>query len=101
MADFVAGDTGSVYRPTCKNSDGTIIDLTGMTVTLSWIDSGGSKVARQMTIVDAVNGVAEYKFQADELYAPSMQFEVMITDSQGEFVRNVDPLTEIVAPALA
>ncbi len=99
-ASFVAGDTGSVYRVTCKNSDGTLIDLNGKTVTLCWIDEDGDEVSRSMTIIDADNAIAEYQFQSGELYSPEMRFQVRITDGSGDFIRNVAPLTEIVAPAI-
>ncbi len=94
--DFVAGDTGSVLRITCRNADGAIIDLTGATVTLRWKDQAGILVERNMTIVGAAtNGVAEYQFAAGELYAGRMRFGYRVTDATGNKIssRQLDEYT--------
>ncbi len=90
--EFVAGDTGSVRRITCRNADGTPIDLTGASVTIRWRDSGGNVVERAMIIVSAIDGVAEYQFAAGELYAPRMALGYRITDAAGNTItsRRID-----------
>jgi len=99
---FVSGDTGSVLEVTCKDDDaGTVIDLTGATVELQWDDAAGALQSKTMTVTDAVNGVAEYQFLADELIATQMKFEVKITDSGGNVLRNIELLRENVREALA
>lgn len=97
MADFVAGDTGSKLEVTCqKNSDGSVINLTGSTVTLQWKDKAGVLVEKVMTITDAVNGIAEYQFAADELVAPLMHFQVKITDASGKVLHSLELIRETV-----
>lgn len=98
---FVAGDTGSKLELTCKDNDaGTVIDLTGSTVVLKWKDAG-SLIDKVMTITDAVAGIVEYQFLADELIAPKMRFEVQITDGTGKVLHSLELLRETVRAALA
>lgn len=73
---FVSGDTGSVLRVTVVDKETKKpIPLTTPTY-LEWIDQTGRKITREMEVTDADNGIAQYKFQAGELYAPEMEFEV-------------------------
>ncbi len=93
MTDFVTGDTGSTLRVTCRRKDAlTIIDLSGATVVLSWKDKDGNTVSKNMTLSDAVNGIAIYKFLATELVDPWMSFEVQITDPGGFILSNLVPI---------
>ena len=93
--DFVAGDTGSVRRITCRDDDGNAIDLTGATVTIRWKDTAGTLVERPMTVVSPAAGVVEYKFGADELYSPRMALGYRITDATGTVItsRMLDVIT--------
>jgi len=101
--DFVAGDTGSVLRVTCVNDDDdSAIDLTGATVALQWIRrSDGALQSKTMTIVTAASGICSYQFATGELEAPSMRFEVKITDSGSKVIRSLDPLEVDVRTAFA
>lgn len=93
MTDFVANDTGSKLQITCKDNDtGAVINLTGATVTLRWMDKTGATQNRVMTVTSAVNGVTEYLFAVGELIYPQMTFEVRITDSGGKEITNLAPI---------
>ena len=99
---FVSGDTGSVLRVTCTNdSDDSAINLTGSTLSLRWLNSSGVLVTQAMTIVTAASGIAQYQFGASELYAPSMSFEIRITDSSANVIRNLSPIEVNVRAAFA
>lgn len=99
---FVAGDTGSVLRVTCTNdSDDAAINLTGATVALRWLDSSGVLVTKNMSIVTAASGIAQYQFGASELFAPSMSFEVGITDASSNVIRSINLIDVNVRAALA
>ena len=99
---FVSGDTGSKLEETCLDNDtGLAIDLTGSTVALKWIDKSEALQTKSMTITDAINGVVEYLFLADELFAPQMKFEVEITDSGGNIIRIIELTRESVREALS
>lgn len=99
---FVAGDTGSKLKVTCKNDqDSIIIDLTGATVKLKWKNTSGVLVTKTMTILSpATGGQAIYQFATAELYAGTMEFEVEITDSGGKVIRNLDLIKEKVRGSL-
>lgn len=86
--EFTAGDTGSVLRVTCTNSDDdAAINLTGSTVELLWHRrSDGALQSPAMTIVTPLSGIASYQFAAGELEAPTMSFKVKITDSGGKYI---------------
>ena len=99
---FVSGDTGSKLEVTCKDDDtGVVINLTGATVKLKWRDAAEVLQTKTMTIIDAVNGVVDYQFLADELIAPQMKFEVEITDSGGKVLHSIELIRESVRAALA
>lgn len=98
---FVAGDTGSSLRVTCRDDDtGTTIDLTGSSVRLQWDDETGTLQSRAMTVVDALGGEAEYQFDAADLVAGVMRFEVEITNAAGKVLRSLSLLRETVRDAL-
>lgn len=99
---FVSGDTGSKLEVTCKRDDtGAVIDLTGSTVKLKWDDAAGALQTKAMTITDAANGIAEYQFLANELFAQQMKFEVEITDSGGKVLHSLELIRENVRAVLA
>ena len=100
---FVSGDTGSELEVTCKDDDsGVVIDLTGSTVRLKWLDASDSLQSKTMSIVGAAtDGVAKYKFLADELIPPQMHFEVEITDAGGFVLHNLELIRESVREALS
>lgn len=92
--DFVSGDTGSVLRLTLTNDDDdSAIDLTASTIVLQWNRrSDNALQSKTMTIVTAASGICSYQFAASELEAPSMSFEVKITDASSKVIRSLDPL---------
>ena len=99
---LVSGDTGSELEVTCKDDDtGLVINVTGSTVKLKWIDKAAALQTRTMTITDAVNGIVKYRFLAPDLIAKQMKFEVEITDSGGDVLRILDLIRENVREALA
>lgn len=101
--EFVAGDTESKFRYTCVDSDGDAIDLTNRLVELRWVDAGGVSQTRAMSVPNIVNapaGVMEYQFEAGELFAPYMDFEVRLTNSVGRVLRNLELRRVIVRAAL-
>jgi hypothetical protein len=82
MTDFVAGDTGSTIQTTCVDSIGfEPIKLTDYSVALQWRDATNTIRSKNMTIVDAGNGIVEYTFVSNELVAPSMIFDVVLTSN--------------------
>ena len=99
---FVSGDTGSKLEVTCKDDDtGVVIVLTGSTVKLKWLNAADVLQTKTMTITDAVNGVADYQFLANELIAKQMKFEVEITDSSGNVLHSVELIRENVRAVLS
>ena len=90
--EFVANDTGSALVITAKKqSDRTVIVLTGSTVRLRYSISGATTQVKTMTITDAVNGVAQYQFLTGELIAGTMKGEIEITDSTSKITTSVVP----------
>lgn len=97
--ELVAGDTGSKLVVTIvDNGDGTAVDLTGATVNLRWRANRSVVVVgpKDMTVTDAPGGIAEYLFEATELVAGIMEFEVEVIDAQARKVRNLAPIVERV-----
>ena len=90
--DFVQDDTGSTLRVECIDAVGSVIDITGGTVTLKWRDKTRQLITRNMSMIDAANGVAEYQFVAGELFAPSMDITVRIVDSGGKVLHSREPI---------
>jgi len=90
MFDFVSGDTGSSIVITCTDKvTGLPINLTGSTVALNWVGSSGTVVNKAMTVVSAAQGKASYHFLANELFAPKMSLEVVISTG-ADVVSNLD-----------
>jgi hypothetical protein len=102
MNNFVAGDTGSKLSVTCLDKDTQLaINLTGATVALKWEDDTGTVATRAMTIDTPSAGICSYQFVADELFAPSMAFEVVVTTSTGKIISNIDLINVSVRGKLA
>jgi hypothetical protein len=100
MAEFVSGNTASELKAICKDGDESTIDLTGCTVKLRWKEAAGVVADRDMTIISAAAGTVKYRFLANELYAPSMAFEIEITDASGNTVSNPHLVAVTVRAAL-
>jgi len=99
---FVSGDTGSVLQVTCRDNDSNdVIDLTGSTVRLKWMDAASDLQTRTMTISNPTGGVVTYQFQSGELFAKQMKFEVEVTDSGGSVLHSLSLLREDVRGALS
>ena len=104
---FVAGDTASKLRVTLKDSTTKLpLDLTGsLFVRLRWrMEDGLTTHEGLMTgpggaAFDAT-GVVEYRFTGGELYAPTMAFEIKITNAAGEILRNQELIVEQVRPSM-
>lgn len=91
--EFVTGDTGSKIVITCTDSVlGTAINLAGATVKLHWITNAGVLANKTMTVTSAATGVCEYQFLTGEIEAPTMTFEVEITDSASKVITSLDPV---------
>jgi hypothetical protein len=102
MYDLVAGDTGSVIQITCiDKATQQALDLTGSTVDIHWEDSTGTLVSHQMQIVSAINGQVKYQFGVNELFAPSMSFEIVVTNASGKTLSNTTLLNVNVRDKLA
>lgn len=98
--DFVAGDTGSVLNVTCKDKvTAAVINLTGSTVNLQWLNAAGSRTTVAMTIVSAVAGTVKYQFTTGQLFAPAMVLEVKITDALSKVVTSLDTISVAVRKA--
>ena len=84
--ELVEGKQGVIEVPITYQSDGSVVDLTGATVTLRWVDNDSAKTLIEKTMdlgVDPTLGVASYTFALGEVYAPHMRFDVDVTDSGG------------------
>lgn len=99
--DFREGDTGSILRVHCKDNDtGAVIDVTNSSVNLQWRKaSDGSLASVSMTIIDAPNGIVEYKFAAGELTPPGMDFSIKITDPTTKYVTSLNSIFKSVRGA--
>jgi BppU N-terminal domain len=92
--DFVTGDTGSRLVVTCLYNDtGLPINLTGTIVKLNYTSNSGTLYTRNMTVLDTVAGIAEYRFAAGELLAPVITAEVEVTDNMGVILTSLDVLS--------
>lgn len=99
--DMVAGDTGTVLNVTCKDkATALIVDLTGCSVNLRWVNKTSAVTSVAMTIVSAVAGTCKYQFTTDQLYDPAMTFEVKVVDALGKVVTSLDPIIVSVRKAL-
>lgn len=83
--NLVAGDTGSILKVTCTRIDGSIIDLSGATVSLFWRATRGAPQRRSMDIEGApTDGIVYYQFQAGELVMGGLVGEIEITFPDGK-----------------
>jgi len=81
--DAIEGDTARKLKITALRSDGVPVNLTGATVTFRYRDANGQPQSRVMTVIDPINGVAEYQFAANELVAPTLYYQINIVDGSG------------------
>ena len=96
---MTTGDN-SLLEITCTRKDGTVIDLTGSAVQLIWDDQNGNDVIGDATIIDATNGVIQYRFRNGQVYAPEMNIEVKITDGSGNTIRSTQTIDLTVREAV-
>lgn len=73
------GDTQTALAVTCKRPDGTVVDLTSMTVRFEmYLASNGStkvaETASNVTVTDATNGQVQYDFQAADVDTPGTYY---------------------------
>jgi hypothetical protein len=100
MSDFVENDTGSVLRVLCtEKSTKAALNLSGATVRLKWKVAGVLTV-RVMTITDAANGIAEYKFALGELRPTLKEAEVEVTLANGDVVTGLSRVKLAIAPEI-
>lgn len=84
MADFVYSDTNTKLRVNCLKRDGSIFNLVGYTVQLKFRIGATPYVAQAMTIVDDVNGIAEFEFATGHLGNEGIMYlEIEVNDGQG------------------
>lgn len=85
MSSLVQGDN-SILRLSIKNRDQSIPDLTGATVTLSWLNASGVKQTRNITVATpaATSGSASYKFLANEIFGSQMIFDLLVINAAGD-----------------
>lgn len=62
LADFTIRDDNTKIRITCLKRDGGFFNLTGHKVYIKFRIRDVDHPRKEMTIIDAVNGVAEYRF---------------------------------------
>lgn len=80
MTDFVAGDTGSTLQTTCIDSvTFSPIDLTNYSISIQWRDTNLLVHSKNMEKFNATAGIVQYTFMANELEAPNMQFDIVLT----------------------
>lgn len=93
---FVAGDTGSAIKITCKDAESSAaINLTGYTVQLSYREKSPAVTAATtvtITNITATSGIAQYTWGTGELTAGDYQGEVKLTDGSGKITRSLTPL---------
>lgn len=77
---LVAGDTKPT-RLTYKNGD-DVIDITGYQFRIKFGYS--TPVTRAGAVVDAINGVFEFQWQAGDLQGGTFPVEILVTDAAGK-----------------
>ena len=98
--NLVAGDVGRVLQFTLTDSFGNAYNLSGTTPLLFWRTSNGVSTKKSLTIVDALNGIASYTTQSDDLVEGELVLEVEL-DNYGTFgtILTTDvPIVLIVRP---
>lgn len=82
-SEFIENDTGAYLQIACRDAaTGAALDLSGASALLRFTN-GGAAVERDMTIVDAAAGLAQYKFIAGELAPGALRCEVTVTTVLG------------------
>ena len=98
--DLVTGDTGSILSVTILDKvTGLPKDLTDCSVLIRW-EGDAAVVSYAMTITNALNGVVEYQFLANDIIAPKMRIEIEVTDGAGFMVTGTELIELIVREEL-
>ena len=71
-------DIGKRIILTVKNSAGTVVDVTGASITFRFKRSDGSTLLRTGTVRDGPNGLIEYQFVDGDLLAGHLQIQITI-----------------------
>ena len=97
-AQLVAGDTGTILKVTCKDSEtGAVLPgLASAVVVLKYRINSGGVISKPMQVVNAVTGLVQYQFAAGELTAGHLKAEVEVTDSGGKLLTNLDLINLII-----
>ena len=95
MADFVEGDRATYYAY-CKQSDGSVFDITNYAPKLRFSINGAVASVKAMTKEDAANGEASYRFETTELVNGEMESEVFLLDGSSHPITCRDPVVHIV-----
>jgi hypothetical protein len=99
MSDFVAGNTGAKLRVQCLDVDtAEPIVLSGAAVDVRWRIAGRPAVTRSMTIVDQVEGLAEYEFDSGELVCGQLKADVVLTLPNGTLTCIDSVVADVRAP---
>lgn len=98
MMTFVQGDRPLLKRTCLKNSDRSVIDLTGYTsAKLFYRIEGGALVEKTMTFLSPrTNGQVEYQFTAGEFLAGRFNGEIEIIDAAGRPFRQDPPIAATI-----
>jgi len=97
--DLTEGDN-SLLEITCTRKDGSVIDLTGSEVKLVWDDPSGNDVIADASVVDAANGLVQYRFANGQVYSPEMNIEVKIIDGSGNVLRSTQTIDLTIREAV-
>jgi len=95
MTDAVSGDTGTKLTAIVKDTNAAVVDLTGATVRLRWLNETVVTTVTA-TITDDAAGAIEYLFLAGELIAPGMDIEVEVEDSGGLINTSLEVISLVV-----
>lgn len=97
MTNFVEGDTESALRVTCMNNfDSSVLNLIDCSVKIRWKNKSNVIKLKDMIIVDAPKGIAQYQFDVGELEPPEMNFDVIITNNTSGKTVTCENLVKII-----
>jgi len=77
ISTIVAGDNNIVFRFTIKDSEGTIVNLTGATVVVT-IDNGSEKFIKNASIDTPLTGVCYIVLTQTELVKGGLQYRFQL-----------------------
>ena len=84
------GDIRVPLAVTLKRPDGTVVNLTGLTVKFRMVTSGTPRTdkvaltASNVTVTDAANGKVQYDFQPGDVDSGGKYFAFFVIDDSGE-----------------